>query len=172
MMARFLSLLLVLAAGIAAVRGDSDLDSLAGTGQHQPGTSPSQAQGQAPDDGEPPDKPTDALISVPPTNLNPILGSLLLPQWLDDRNPDLWVGQGQLFLKNKDPARALCNATYTVRIDFAKDQVAVGMRNLTLLGTYGTNMKHDVFWLRGKLPRWMPRCDSRLLLRLVVSMFV
>lgn len=33
-----------------------------------------------------------------------------------------------------------------------------GMKNMSLLGTYGTDMHQDMVWLRGKFPKWMPRC--------------
>lgn len=99
-----------------------------------------------------------ALQSVEPPNLNPLLGSFLIPQWRDDKKPDLWVGQGQLFLKNQDATRALCAVVYTIRINFAQDQMVNGMHNMSLRGTYGTDMHQDVVWLRGKFPKWMPRC--------------
>ncbi len=117
--------LLLLATPVARA---GDLDSLAGTGQQQP-------QGQWHD----PELTSDeraaqsvqqqaaaALASVEPTNLNPLLGSLLLPQWRDDKRPDLQFGQGQLFLKNQDATRTLCNVTFTIRCVGAAVGVVVG----------------------------------------------
>lgn len=42
-----------------------------------------------------------------------------------------------------------------------QDQMVAGMHNMSLLGTYGTDMHQDLVWLRGKFPKWMPRCVLR-----------
>jgi hypothetical protein len=154
-------LMLLRAVAVAAVMAASgvrgDLDALAGTGGGQQPQEPGQGQAAGQVEG-PTQEAAQALASVQPTTLNPLLGSLLLPQWRDDKQPDLWVGQGQLFLKNQDAARALCNVTYTVRVEFDREHMMDGVRNLSLLGMYGADMHQDMLWLRAKFPRWMPRC--------------
>lgn len=144
------ALALLAAAMVAGIAAAGDLDTLAGTAGGQPGqqgqgagaagTAAEQVGGglcnmvgtvdahgpgltchqSTPAQIQASQEAAQALQSVEPTNLNPLLGSFLIPQWRDDKKPDLWVGQGQLFLKNQDPARALCSVVYTIRINFAQ----------------------------------------------------